>query len=340
MWRIANNRSLSDVEMWLAMLDQAAQAIRPGQSFRGMLARIDGPDMIVEAIADAPLPGSLPDDGNRRIGQVRRVVDTIYAKIIAEGGGTEHWNDIQIADSASAAIRSRGWRALIMTTFTAGGSMYVLSFVSPEVTRGDFGTHDRTYIEVLAAFFANHLQQRWQSDRLQYQQSHDALTGLLNRSHFRSQTRIGAAQRVRFGVVLVDVDHLGEVNEKFGHITGDALIVEVAAALRRCATGGELVGRVGGNTFAIYLPNLRSKASFGRRVSEFSKVFAEPFSTGDRAGEEFIALSASVGAACAPEDGSDVDTLFSRAEIALSAAKRHGHGSLRLYSPAIDTASS
>jgi diguanylate cyclase (GGDEF)-like protein len=335
MWQLINNRSFSDVEMWLKMLNQAAEAIRPGQGFRGMLARIEGSDMIVEAIADAPERASLPDEGHTRIGRIVAVADTIFAGVLAAGGGTRSWDDIQVSDAATAHIRARGWRALIMTTFSAGGSVYVLSFASGEVTKSAFGLQDRTFIQILAAFFANHLQQRWQAERIQYQQSHDVLTGLLNRSQFRSQARIAAADSRRFGIVLIDVDHFHAVNARYGNMIGDALLVEVGSALRGRASAEEIVGRIGGNAFGIYLPNPQSKAFLRRRAAHFAEVFARPISTGDRAGKEFIALTASVGAAAAPQDGADIETILSRADAALLAAKRRGRGALLVYVPAM-----
>jgi len=116
------------------------------------------------------------------------------------------------------------------------------------------------HIEVLASYFASHVQQRWQFDRIQYQQSHDGLTGLINRSNFRSQARMAANASDRYAVILVDINAFRGVNETYGHMTGDALLVEVGAALRHRVTDDDIVGRVGDDVFGVFLANPRSKA--------------------------------------------------------------------------------
>jgi len=138
-------------------------------------------------------------------------------------------------------------------------------------------------------------------------------------------------------VQLVEVtkNFVSAVNEVHGSMIGDALLVEVATALRGRASEEEIVGRVGGNAFAIFLPNPSSREAVQRRMHEFAEAFAHPFSTGDRMGKEFISLAASVGAAVAPQDGRDVETIFARADAALRAAKQHAGGSCLLYEPAM-----
>ena len=130
---------------------------------------------------------------------------------------------------------------------------------------------------------------------------------------------------------MVDVDAFHEINESYGNTVADSLLVEIGQALKRCATGDEFVGRIGGDVFAIYVPETASKGSFAGRVRDFAGVFARPFWAGDRKSKQFIARSVSIGAALAPQDGRVVDTIHSHAEAALIAAKERGHGSIVLY---------
>jgi diguanylate cyclase (GGDEF)-like protein len=219
-----------------------------------------------------------------------------------------------------------------MTTFVAGGATWVLSFRSNDAAFRPFGKQEHTYIEILASFFANHFQQRWQFDRIQYQQSHDALTGLLNRSQFRSQARAAVSTlSERFAIILVDINALREVNKSYGHMIGDALLVEVGNALRQRAADEEIVGRIAGDVFGIYVPDPTSRDFVRRRTLEFAETFAHGFSTGDREGKEFISLTASFGIAVAPEDGTKFDTILSHADAALLVAKARGPGSIVCY---------
>jgi diguanylate cyclase (GGDEF)-like protein len=328
LWRLVNDRTIEDDDLWLAMLHQGAGSIRPGQLFRGRLCRIDGTDLILEAFTDRPGRSlAYPD----RLGSGTPLAATIVATHLAAGGGTRSLDDIQSGPFATERTRMHRTQSLLITTFNAGGTIWSLSFSSDEPSHTPFGPQDRAYIDVLASFFANNVQQRWQFNRIQYQQSHDVLTGLLNRSQFRSQARASSNVCSRFAVVLVDVNAFREINESYGHMIGDAVLVEIGNALQHRATSTEFVARVGGDVFGVYIPDPPSLEFIRSRALDFAEVFARGFSTGDRDGKGFIARTASLGIAVAPADGPKIDTILSHADAALSTAKERGHGSLVFY---------
>ncbi len=329
-WHIANNPGLSDNELLHAMLEQAAAAIRPGQPYVGGLGRIDDDDIVYEAIAATPEYYALRGDAND-FQEQRRVplAGSAAAELLASGQTTRMWDDLRAAFPASA-FDSTGTRSGIFTAFRAGGSMYVLWFVAPAQT-GPWSEQDRVYVEVLASFFQNHIQERWQSDRLLYHQTHDVLTGLLNRSQFRSQARMAATEIDQYAVIALDLDGFGEVNERYGNMTGDALLVEVAAGFVERSEPGEITGRLGGNLFAVFIPNPASRDAVNERALRYLERFARPFSTGDREGKNFVTLSATVGVAMVPEHGTAVDEIISHASVAVSAVKTHARGTVRFY---------
>jgi diguanylate cyclase (GGDEF)-like protein len=329
LWKIVNDPALRDAELWFAMLSQAASAIRPSQGYRGMLWRIQGAEMILEAAADAP--GHLLSERQTEVGSAIPLERTVIGKILAKGGGTRSWDDTHANVFSSPLARSIGSRSFAVTTFAAGGTTWALAFASGRTPSKPLGPQDHAYIEVLASFFANHVQQRWQFDRIQYQQSHDVLTGLLNRSQFRSQARSATNTADRYAVIQVDVNTFREINEAYGHMIGDALLVEVGNALQQRVSGDEIVGRVGGDVFGIYIPNPSSREFVRGRALDFAEVFVRGFSTGDREGKEFIALTASLGVAVAPDDGATLDAILSHADAALFIAKERGHGSMVFY---------
>ena len=294
-----------------------------------MLWRIQGSDMILEAVAGSP--DHLLGEARMRLGSARPLEGTTIGKVLAGGTRTQSWDDIQSSDFATAPTWDNGTRSLIVTTFAAGGTNWVLSFGSARTTSTAMGPQDHAYIEVLASFFANHVQQRWQFDRLAFQQTHDVLTGLLNRSQFRSQARIASSTSTCYAIIIVDVNAFREINESYGSVIGDALLVEVASALRQRSTGEEIIGRIAGDIFAIYVPNPISREFVRGRALEFAEAFARSFSTGDREGTPFIARTASLGVAVAPEDGSKIDAILAHADAALFTAKARGHGSMVFY---------
>ncbi len=323
---IVNNPQLHDQALLQAMLDLGTAALRPSQDYRGILWLVRGDDLIVEVFASSKRGEPL-----FAVGSVVPIAETVIGTVVGEGRGTCSWDDIQASSDASVLSRKDRARSLLVTTFSAGGSKWGLSFASNEVAREPLGPHDYAYIEVLASFFANHMQQRWQYERIQYQQSHDVLTGLLSRSQFRAQARIATRTNLRYAIILVNIDAFREVNESRGHMIGDAILVEVGNALKARATGDELVGRIEGDVFAIFIPHPVSKELVHERARAFADVFSNVFSTGDAAGTDFIARTGTLGTAVAPEDGAPIDALLSHAGAALLQAKAQGHGSIVAY---------
>jgi diguanylate cyclase (GGDEF)-like protein len=150
----------------------------------------------------------------------------------------------------------------------------------------------------------------------------DVLTGLYNRRHLEEQLRIGIATAVRrdepIGVLLFDVDHFKSVNDTYGHLAGDEVLVELAHRIRTELRAGDIAGRWGGEEFLVLLPNtgLAGTVETGERIR--SIVEAERFG----AAEEYIAITISGGGA------SDIDVeeeaLVHRADNGLYEAKDRG----------------
>lgn len=334
LWKIINDPAIQDADLRAEVLRHATSSMWPAQGARGTLWRVEGPDLILEAIVESA--SAMLDPPRTHVGGSIPLEKSIVAAVIAEGGGTRTWDDLTAEAEGEDFLHARSLRAVVVTTFTAAGATWVLSFVSGIATRKPLGPQERAYIEVLASFFANHVQQHWQFDRIQYQQSYDGLTGVLNRSQFRSQARTAARTSTSFALILVDIDAFREINESYGHMIGDALLVEVGNALQRGANAGELVGRIGGDVFAVCITDARSKEYVEQRARHLADVFDRPFSTGDRDGKEFVACTASIGGATLLDDVISFDVLLSQADAALRVAKQRGSGSTVFYVPGME----
>ena len=313
LWRIANNPNLHDEELMLAMLHNCAVAIRPGQPYRGVLARIEN-STHMRILSAATAVGYEANPLSPGVGTLVPLSDTVVGRTIEAGGGTYAFDDILLTDRATDFVRARNWRAMIVTSFTAGGSDYVLAFSSQEPATKPFGPQDNAYVEVLASFFAAYYQQHWQSTRIGHQLEHDSLTGLWNRSRFRSLGRAAFEPGAPAAIAIVDLVDFHALNVAHGHLTGDAVLVEVAAALTEKAHDDELVARVGGNAFAIFFPKAPSREWLTASVNRFGGAFDVAMGIGDRDGKESVGVSARIGFARAPEDGATLDELLLRAE--------------------------
>ncbi|MBY9064729.1 EAL domain-containing protein [Sphingomonas yunnanensis] len=163
----------------------------------------------------------------------------------------------------------------------------------------------------------------------------DDLTGLANRTAFREQfeARLAAMEASGGALALLwlDLDRFKEVNDTFGHLAGNALLIAVAERLRRTFTGSGTVARLGGDEFAIVcaLDHPDEAVAIGRRLLG---VVGEPAQCDGHQ----LRSSVSVGVAVAPRDGADADTLLKNADLALYRAKESGRGQMSLYEPAMD----
>ena len=166
----------------------------------------------------------------------------------------------------------------------------------------------------------------------------DTLTDLPNRAQFVNLLTVAIQQAKRRGmtchILMMDLDRFKTVNDVLGHTFGDALLREVASRLKHQLSGSDnSVARLGGDEFAVLLPaaDLRAAQDVARH---FLKSMELPISLED----QNVDLGAGIGIAGYPMHGSDAESLLSRAELAMYAAKKGSSGAV-VYDPSIDRSS-
>ncbi|MCX7570640.1 EAL domain-containing protein [Tumebacillus sp. DT12] len=154
---------------------------------------------------------------------------------------------------------------------------------------------------------------------------HDDLSGLPNRRLFvaRLAEQIEAASKTegQLAILYLDVDRFKTYNDSLGHPFGDDLLQEVAARLTRCAAAEMTVARLGGDEFTLLLPQVDGPEAPMRLAERVCASVSEPLLI---QGYE-VQVSASVGIALYPQDGSDVLTLMRNADTAMYRAKSRGN---------------
>jgi diguanylate cyclase (GGDEF)-like protein len=177
----------------------------------------------------------------------------------------------------------------------------------------------------------------------------DAKTGLLNAGTWWREARLETARAVRtrtpLAVAIADIDHFKNVNDTFGHLTGDAVLAAIASALSAMLREGDLTGRFGGEEFAILLPgtNAAEARQITERVREKISRIATPVgaSTGGASrgggapvggstvgaspgGNDPLRVTISIGVAALGSSRLDLEELLAAADHALYQAKETG----------------
>ena len=159
---------------------------------------------------------------------------------------------------------------------------------------------------------------------LRRQASTDALTGALNRSHLllRGQVELERVRRVGqdLAVVMLNIDHFKAINDRHGHATGDAALKQVVDRLARGMRHIDVLGRVGGEEFAIVLPAIALPGALVVCERLRAAIAAEPMRHAGRT----LSLTASLGLAMAEAGDHALDQVLARADAALYRAKHTG----------------
>ncbi len=236
-------------------------------------------------------------------------------------------NDLLTDPSAAVlreATRRRGFGSMACFPLTVTGkpeAVIALYAAEPGVFDDE---EQRLLVEVAGdiSFALDHLEKARQLEYLAY---YDELTGLANRTllleRVAQHLRFAARGGHRVALFLVDLERFKNLNDSVGQSAGDELLRQVAQWLTRAAGDPSLLARVGGDQFAVVVPEAESKGDLVRRLERTTEAFlAHPF----RLNDAVLRIAARAGVALFPEDGFSAAALFRSAEAALKRAKGSG----------------
>ena len=203
----------------------------------------------------------------------------------------------------------------------------VLSVADPADGR-PFEQHDLRTLQILAAHIGACLVQQEQGDALQRLAETDPLTWLFNRRHFdrRLEAETNRALRAEqmLALLMIDVDKLKTINDRFGHHVGDQVLKGVASAVRQAVRLYDVPTRYGGDEFAVILPEADTEVAsrVARRILEKTELLSIPGEMRDRG----LPIRLSIGVATFPRPLADPTTLVEAADTAMYRAKTAGGG--------------
>lgn len=173
-----------------------------------------------------------------------------------------------------------------------------------------------------------------QEARIERLAHYDSVTNIANRYFFKERLELAfrqSASGVGFGVHWIDLDRFKEVNDTFGHPTGDVLLQQVAARLSNAIRTEDFVARLGGDEFAVIQTGVFGTSETDPLAQRLIRVLSEPYMIGALR----LEIGASVGVVVAPQQGATPEELIRNADIALYEAKGTGRGCFVNFEPAL-----
>lgn len=181
-------------------------------------------------------------------------------------------------------------------------------------------------------------------ERISHMAYYDSLTGLPNRHLLQDRLEMCISQYERHkqitAIIFLDIDDFKRINDTLGHRTGDFLLQEFAERLNECIRAtdtvsrqiiydneGSTVSRLGGDEYTILASNIKNDRDAARVAQRLMNIISYPFTIG----EQELFITASMGIAICPNDGSDVETLLKNADTAMYHAKGKGKNNFQFY---------
>lgn len=166
-------------------------------------------------------------------------------------------------------------------------------------------------------------------ENLRRRAERDALTGLYNRAETQKQIKnyLEKKKDEYSALFMIDTDNFKLVNDNGGHLFGDAVLSEIAAGMKKIVRKSDIIGRIGGDEFTIFVKNISSMEAAEIKARQLLDIFHHLFETDKRG----FAITCSIGIALYPRDGIDFQSLYSCADQALYEAKSRGKDCYVMY---------
>jgi diguanylate cyclase (GGDEF)-like protein/PAS domain S-box-containing protein len=179
--------------------------------------------------------------------------------------------------------------------------------------------------------FKDITEQRQQEHKIKNLAYSDTLTGLPNRTSFQEQLdeiiRQASANKTKFALMFIDLDHFKHINDSMGHASGDLLLIKLAERLSQSIRSNDILARLGGDEFIIILPNIKYEDEIIVIVQRIFNKLQKPILIHEKP----VYSTLSLGISVYPSDGLDAQSLLQKGDKAMYQAKSQGRNGYAFY---------
>lgn len=281
------------------------------------------------------LPSRLQDSSIGLIAELLSEASSEPSLLFKENGPTAHWLDRKTlplfakkfeSGIASQPVRLSYQRQLRWADILSNGLLAIVSLLAISSLLVGYLVKRHHYLTGVAT--AEH-------ERASYLATHDTLTQLPNR-HLLADRFDQALHRWQrhgneFALCIIDIDHFKEINDRFGHDAGDAVLVATAARIAGLLRASDTVARYGGDEFVVLIADILSSADALTLGKKLCAQLSQPIAWNNTS----LAPSCSLGIAVCPSHGDSFNALFQQADLAMYQVKKQGRNGARLAAHAI-----
>ncbi len=192
------------------------------------------------------------------------------------------------------------------------------------------GTKGKIYDKALG-FMENIDDQEREAARLRMKSELDSLTHIYNKGTTEflidkvvTNSKVDVDQHT---LMIIDLDNFKQLNDTFGHQLGDEVIKELATFLKNLFRSNDIVGRIGGDEFFVFMRDTSSSEQLEEKCSQVLTQFSKTYEQNGKS----VAISASIGVALYPEHGTIFKNLYHHADVALYSAKKEGKNNYKIF---------
>jgi diguanylate cyclase (GGDEF)-like protein/PAS domain S-box-containing protein len=263
--------------------------------------------------------------GNGAAGRVAKTGRPLFLPTISpEGTG------VMLEPEYEAYLHQTGVHSLLVIPLTAQGQVIGTLEISRHHPGDAFTDEDKSFLQNLANQAALTIVNARLHELVRHQARVDALTGVYNRRHFIHLAELEFSRSERYGkslsIILLDLDHFKDINDTYGHHTGDQVLKCVAERCQANIRSADIMGRYGGEEFTILLPETNLLAAHYLAERLRTHIAGSPVDLG----RDLIYVTVSLGIASNSEDTPDLAALLHQADQAMYVGKRAGRNQVAL----------